>query len=98
MSTGLFLTLDYEFFDTTEELLNNQRDFLVELATDQSSPKLIRELSVKIILLIGNIRESGEDLLVVYNLIKEQNINVNLYNELNLIKSKQISAINSIFS
>ena len=89
IQTGRLKRSFYEYLSTTEEILNNLRDFLVECAIDESCEKPIRDLSVKIIILIGNLRESGEDFLIAFNLIKDYQIDVNLRNELGIITESQ---------
>ena len=89
IQTGRLKQSYYEYLSNTEEILNSLRDFLVECVTDESCKKSIRDLSVKIVLLIGNLRESGEDLLVAFNLIKDYQIAVNVRNELGIIVESQ---------
>lgn len=67
-----------------EETINNQRDFLADIARDESIKQSTRELSVKLILLLGNARASGEDYLVAYNIIKECQLNTSIRNELSI--------------
>ena len=89
IKTGLFKEFLYQYLNNTEEILNSLRDFLIECAADDSKNKSIRDLSVKIIILIGNLRESGEDLLTAYNLIKDYQMSINVRNELGLIVENQ---------
>lgn len=72
----------FDFINNFEEVLNDQRDFLVSLVEDHSVSTTIRDLAIRLIILIGNIRESGEDYLVAFNLIHSQNLKINLYHEM----------------
>ena len=54
-----------------EELFNEIRTYLVSLLSDRNSTDEVKEICIKLILLIGNIRGSGEDFLVAYNLINK---------------------------
>ena len=82
LKTGVFREKCFDFSNKFEDILNNQRDFLVSLIEDPKISQKIKELALKIILLFGNIRESGEDYLTVFNLLKEHKFNTNIYNEL----------------
>jgi hypothetical protein len=85
VNTGLLKSDNYQFF-AHKEILNRHRDFLVSLVEDQNTPLQLKELAVKIILLVGNLRKSGEDYIIVYNLIRNHQLNVNVYSELALTK------------
>jgi hypothetical protein len=85
MTSGLLRTVDYQFF-VREEILNRHREFLIELAEDEKSTPNLKELAVKLILLVGNMRASGEDYLIAFNLIKKLHLNINIDAELSLTK------------
>lgn len=82
MKAGSMKERCFDFANNFEEILNDQRDFLSSLVEDHSVSATIRELAIRLIVLIGNIRESGEDYLVAFNLIHSQNMNINLYHEM----------------
>lgn len=84
MKPGVMRVLNFDFFNTHESFINDQRDFLVSLIEDPDVSLTTKEISAKIILLLGNTRASGEDLLVAFNLIKTQNLSINVYNELSV--------------
>jgi hypothetical protein len=65
-------------FYAEEELFNEFRTFMVKLIENKNSTPLIQELCLKLILLIGNSRGSGEDYLIVYNLINQHGFDFNL--------------------
>jgi hypothetical protein len=67
---------------SVDGLLTKCRTFLVNVIDDAATTSVIRELCVKIILLIGNVRASAEDLLYVSNLVKKHNMSVNFDQEL----------------
>jgi hypothetical protein len=73
-------------FYAEEQVLNDLRTYLIQLIHDKNSSELIQELSIKLILLIGNLRGSGEDFLVVYNLIREHKFEFNIDLELSQCK------------
>lgn len=72
---------NFDFY-AEEELLNELRTFLIKTIKSKSVSVEIQELSLKLILLIGNQRGSGEDYLIVYNLIAQNGFNFNLDPEL----------------
>lgn len=84
MKPGVMRVLNFDFFNTHEAFINDQRDFLVSLIEDPDVSVATKEISAKLILLLGNTRASGEDLLVVFNLIKTHNLSINVYNELSV--------------
>lgn len=84
MKPGVMRVLNFDFFNTNEAFINDQRDFLVSLIEDPDVSVTTKEISAKLILLLGNTRASGEDLLVVFNLIKTHNLSINVYNELSV--------------
>jgi hypothetical protein len=77
-------------FYSREELYNECRKYLIELLKDSKASNTVKELSAKIILLIGNIRGSGEDFLIVYNLIRELGLDFNIDTELSQNKFVEI--------
>lgn len=83
LKTGLFNSNDYKFF-AREEILTRHRDYLVKLFNDKFTSVGIKEMCIRLIVLIGNLRESGEDYLVVYNLIKENAMRLNIDPEISL--------------
>ena len=75
-----------------EKLFVDLRSFLIQLIKDPNSVPLVQELCIKLILLIGNIRGSGEDFLIVYNLINEYKFEFNVDVELSQCKFIETSA------
>ena len=84
MRPGVMRILNFDFFNTHESFINDQRDFLVSLIEDPDVSHTIKDISAKLILLLGSTRASGEDFLIAFNLIKSQNLSVNVYNELSI--------------
>ena len=76
---------DFDFY-AEEEMFNEIRSYLIKLLGDKNSTPAIQELCIKLILLIGNLRGSGEDFLVVYNLINEYGFDFNIDPELSQCK------------
>lgn len=76
---------NFDFY-AQEELFNEVRTFLVKQIESKNSTALIQELCLKLILLIGNSRGSGEDYLIVYNLINTHEFEFNLDAELSQCK------------
>lgn len=72
-------------FYAEEELLDELRGFLTDHLLNNESA-IIRELSLKLIILIGNQRGSGEDYLIAYNLITKHGYDFNLDPELSQSK------------
>ena len=62
--------------------ITEQRDFLVSLVKDDTINSTIKELAIRIILLFGYLRESGEDYLVAFNLLHDFPVKINISNEL----------------
>lgn len=85
LKTGLFKTDDYKFY-AREEILNRLREYLLKLFKSDRSTQGVKELAVKLLIIIGNLRASGEDFLIAYNLIRENNMKINLDSELSLNK------------
>ena len=73
-------------FYCEEELFNDIRTYLISLISDINSTNEIKEICIKLILLIGNIRGSGEDFLVTYNLINKHGYDFNIETELSQCK------------
>jgi len=69
-------------FYAEEELLNELRNFLIGHIHNKNSSNLVHELCLKLIILIGNQRGSGEDYLITYNLISNHGFDFNLDPEL----------------
>lgn len=69
-----------------EELFNEIRTYLIGLLADKNSTDAIKEICIKLILLIGNIRGSGEDFLIAYNLINKHGFDFNVDAELSQCK------------
>lgn len=76
---------NFDFY-AGEELMNELRNFLVKTIKTKSSTVEVQELCLKLILLLGNQRGSGEDYLIVYNMIAESGFNFNLDPELSQCK------------
>ncbi|CDW73494.1 UNKNOWN [Stylonychia lemnae] len=68
--------------------LNDARSFLVSIIEDQSSAKRAVELAFKILLLLGVVRSNVEDLLLVATLLEKHNAQVDLRQELELLKEE----------
>lgn len=79
---GALLGKSEEYRLAHEEVLNQQRDFLISLVEDDNTNTKIKDLALKLIILIGNIRASGEDYLIALNLINKYSLTTNLFNEL----------------
>ena len=75
-----------------EELFNEIRTYLVSLLSDRNSTDEVKEICIKLILLIGNIRGSGEDFLVAYNLINKHGYDFNIDAELSQCKFVESSS------
>lgn len=59
---------------------------MISLLADKNSTDAVKEICIKLILLIGNIRGSGEDFLVAYNLINKHGYDFNVDAELSQCK------------
>jgi len=70
-----------DFTNGLEVQIDTQRDFLVSLVEDTEISSSIRELALAVIVVFGNLRMSGEDYLVAFNLLKKHDINPDVYNE-----------------
>lgn len=67
--------------------LNDARSFLVSIIEDPAGhPKRAVELAFKIIFLLGQVRSNVEDLLLVATLLDKHNAQVDLRQELDLLK------------
>jgi len=82
-----------------DQNINDARNFMVDICEDKKTPPRGVELAYKIILLMGNIRANVEDFLIVATLLDKHNPNVDLREELLLIKedstvSQDLSKIN----
>ncbi|CAI2362161.1 unnamed protein product [Moneuplotes crassus] len=73
----------YEFY-SREQILNKTMNYLTKFAEAEESSKQIKELVVRLIIMIGNIRQSGEDYLVAFNIIMTHSLKMNLYPELSM--------------
>ena len=74
---------DYRFY-VRENVLDEHRDYLANLIEDEKTEQKVKELALRLIILIGNLRSSGEDYLVAYNLIVRHQITINLNAELSM--------------
>lgn len=83
LKSGLLEASDYKFY-AREEILNRHRDYLTKLARSEKSSQAVKELAIRLVVVIGNLRSSGEDYLVAYNLISEGSLKINLDAELSL--------------
>ena len=93
LKSGLLNTFEYQFYER-EQVLNRHRDYLLKLIKSKHKiSSTIKELALRILLIIGNIRESGEDYLIIYNLIREYDLRVSLDTELHLNKYFQETAV-----
>jgi hypothetical protein len=72
---------NFDFY-AEEELMNELRSYLIKTIKAKSTPIEIQEICLKLILLLGNQRGSGEDYLIVYNLIAQNGFNFNIDAEL----------------
>jgi hypothetical protein len=81
MQHGVLKTDDYEYY-TRERVLNKHRQFLVNIIESSEASQLQKDLALKLIVLLGNLRWSGEDYLIAYNLIQIHNLNFNIISEL----------------
>ena len=81
LKSGLLKTDDYKFYER-EQIFNRHRDYLVELVKSDKISDAIKQYAVKILIVIGNLRESGEDYLIAFNLIRQNNLKVNIDAEL----------------
>ena len=66
--------------------LNDARDFLVSVVEDKSSNARSRELSIKIVFLLGVARSNVEDFFLVSTLVDQYKIDVDLREEFMLLK------------
>lgn len=76
-----------------ESTLNDQRSFLICLIEDTQICKEIKGLAIRIIVLFGKVRASGEDLLIAVNLINQHKLGLDLSNELNFRVNKSEGAV-----
>ena len=83
LKSHLISTDDYKFY-AREEILNEHRSYLVDLINEEGTEQKIKELALRLIILIGNLRSSGEDFLVAYNLIVRHQLSINLNVELSM--------------
>lgn len=58
------------------------RKYLIDLLEDKSIPTNVQELAFKVFILLANVRASGEDLLIVTNLIGKHQFNFNVEQEI----------------
>lgn len=70
-----------------DQNLNDARTFLVSIIQDKSSDNRTRELSMKLIFLLGLARSNVEDFLIVAQLLGKEEGQVDLRKELSLIKN-----------
>lgn len=77
LKSGLLKTEDYKFYER-EQVFNRHRDYLVELVKSDKVSDVIKQYAVKILIVIGNLRESGEDYLIAFNLIRQNDLKVNI--------------------
>ena len=68
--------------------LNDARAFLFDLAQDTKAPDRAKELALKLILLLGIVRSNAEDLLLVASLLSKLQPNIDLREELALLKDE----------
>jgi hypothetical protein len=83
LKTGLLNPSDYKFY-SREQILNRHREYLVNLLKDADVSQTAKDYAIKLIVIIGNLRSSGEDYLVAYNLIRDLKLTVNLDSEFSL--------------
>ena len=72
---------NYRFYER-EKSLNEYRDYLVKLIEEKDAKQSVRDLALRILVLIANLRESGEDYLTAYNLIVKHQMKIDLRSEL----------------
>jgi hypothetical protein len=85
IKTGMLESNDFKFY-AREEIMNRHRDYLLKICRDEKTSRSIKELCVRLIVVIGNLRSSGEDYLIAYNLISENNLTINIDSELSVNK------------
>lgn len=68
--------------------LNDARSFLVSIIEEGTSVKRATELAFKILLLLGIVRSNVEDLLLVATLLDKHQAQVDLRQELELLKEE----------
>ena len=71
-------------FYAREDKLNQYMNFFTHLLDSEGTSETVKELAIRLILLVANIRKSGEDYLVAYNYISSRNWKINLHAELSL--------------
>jgi hypothetical protein len=69
--------------------LNDARSFLVSIIEDKNANKRAVELAVKIIFLLGVVRSNVEDLLLVATLLDKFKVEVDLRQEMDLLKEEE---------
>jgi hypothetical protein len=94
LKSGMLDSDDYAFY-AREEIMDRHRDYLVKLATSDKYTKKVKEMAIRLIIVSGNFRSSGEDYLVAYNLISDQNLTLNIDSELSLNKYFQEGLVSS---
>ena len=81
--------MPYKFeFYSREQLLDKYRTYLVNIIKDDVSSEW-KHLAIRLIIIIGTLRQSGEDYLTAFNLIRDFNLTVNLDSELSQIRDIQ---------
>lgn len=67
---------------TQQKLLDKHRDYLLNIINNGEADQSTKELAVRCLAVFGVLRNSPEDYLAVYNLTRENNIQVSLFKEL----------------
>lgn len=88
LKTGMLREDDYKFY-AREEVLNRHREYLLKLARDENVTQTAKAYAIRLLIVVGNLRSSGEDYLVAYNVIQEQGLKINLDAEFALNNSLQ---------
>ena len=92
LKSGLIESNQYQFYER-EQVFDKHRDYLIKLIkSKQKISGNVKDLSLRILIIIGNIRESGENYLIAYNLIRENYMKISLDVELHLNRYFQETA------
>ena len=92
LKSELIESNECQFYEK-EQVLSSHRDYLIGLIkSKQKISGNVKDLALRILIIIGNIRESGEDYLIAYNLIRENDMRISLDVELHLNRYFQETA------
>ncbi|CAI2359604.1 unnamed protein product [Moneuplotes crassus] len=71
-------------FYVREDKLNQYMNYFTLLLDSETTSEQVKELAIRLIILVANIKSSGEDYLIAYNYISSRKWKINLHAELSL--------------